>query len=77
MDILKTMWSNFGSEVMKVLPLSPFRDWISYLAAVPYLGYIKWFIPLATIAKITAAWVGAIATYYIYSTILRWLNMVE
>ena len=77
MDILKSMWSNFGSELMKVLPLSPFRDWISYLSGVPYLGYINWFIPLVTIAKITAAWVTAIATYYIYSAILRWLNMVE
>ena len=77
MDMLKSMWTNFGNEVMKVLPLSPFRDWISYLSGVPYLGYINWFIPLRTIANITAAWVTAIATYYIYSAILRWLNMVE
>ena len=71
------MWTNFGNEVMKVLPLSPFKDWISYLSNVPYLAYINWFIPMATIAKITAAWVAAIATYYIYSAILRWLNMVQ
>ena len=29
MDILKTMWTNFGKLVMDALPLSPFRDWIS------------------------------------------------
>lgn len=77
MDILKTMWTNFGKLVMDALPLSTFRDWISYLSGVPYLGYINWFIPMGTVAKITAAWVNAIFLYYAYSAILRWLKMVE
>ena len=57
--------------------LSPFRDWISELPGVPYLGYINWFNPMGTVAKITAAWVYAILLYYSYSAILRWLKMVE
>ena len=77
MDILKTMWTNFGKLVMDALPLSPFRDWISIFSSVPYLGYINWFIPMGTIAKVTAAWVHAIFLYYAYVAILRWLKMVE
>ena len=77
MDILKTMWTNFGKLVMDALPLSPFRDWISIFSSVPYLGYINWFNPMGTIAKVTAALVHAIFLYYAYSAILRWLKMVE
>lgn len=77
MDILKSMWGTFSAQLMQLLPLSPFRSWIDYLSSVPYLGYINWFIPMQTVLGITAAWVSAIATYYIYSAILRWLNMVE
>ncbi len=77
MDVLQSMWSNFVPKLMQLLPLSPFRNWIDYLSSVPYLGYINWFIPMKTVLGITAAWVSAIATYYIYSAILRWLNMVE
>lgn len=77
METLKTMWYNFVPKLMQLLPLSPFKNWISYLQGVPYLGYINWFIPMKSLIEITAAWVSAIATYYLYSAILRWLNMVE
>ena len=77
MEILKTMWFNFVPKLMQLLPLSPFKGWISYLQGVPYLGYINWFIPMKSLIEITAAWVSAIATYYLYSAILRWLNMVQ
>lgn len=77
MDILSTMWANFKQMVISVLPLSPFTDWIAYLQNVPYLGYINWFIPMKSIVTVTSVWVTAIGTYYIYSAILRWLNMVE
>ena len=71
------MWGNFKAEVIKVLPLSPFTDWIAYLSGTPYLGYINWFIPMGTIISITGVWVNAIFLYYVYSAILRWLKMVE
>lgn len=77
MDFLQTLWENFSSDVMELLPLSPFTNWISYLSGVPYLGWINWFIPMGTIVSITATWVSAIALYYVYSAILRWLRMVE
>lgn len=71
------MWASFSSSVLGLLPLSPFTDWIEYLSNVPYLGYINWFIPMGTMVKITASWIGAIAVYYIYSVILRWIKMVQ
>ena len=77
MDLSANLWDRFANSLYSLLPLSPFQQWISYLAGVPYLGYINWFIPMGTIVNITFAWVTAIGTYYIYSAILRWLNMVE
>lgn len=77
MDILKYMWATFLPLLMQVLPLSPFGSWIDYLRNVPYLGYINWFIPMKTLIEVTSSWVAAIAIYYIYSAILRWLKMVQ
>ena len=77
MDILSSMWSSFSYRLMGVLPLSPFRSWIDYLRGVPYLGYINWFIPMKTVMGVTASWIAAITTYYIFSAILRWLKMVQ
>ena len=77
MDISSSMWSSFAYHLMGVLPISPFRSWIDYLRGVPYLGYINWFIPMKTVMGVTASWIAAIATYYTFSAILRWMRMVE
>ena len=76
MDVLKELWPKFFLRLMSVLPLSPFRGWIDYLSAVPYLGYINWFIPMDKILGITVAWTSSILGYYIFSAILRWLKII-
>ena len=77
MSLFENLFTSFKALLVSVLPTSPFAGWISYLSGVPYLGWINWFIPMGTIVSITATWVSAIALYYIYSAVLRWLNMVE
>lgn len=68
-EALKGLWN--------LLPRSPFTEYISYLASVPYLGYINWFIPMGAIIKITAAWCGAILGFYTWSWALRLIKVMR
>lgn len=69
--------TQFLDTVLKVLPTSPFRDFISTLEELPYLGYLNYFVPIGTFIKIGTAWLGAIALFYLYSIVLRWIRAIE
>lgn len=77
MDSLSSLWAAFSDVLMNVLPLSPFRQYIDYLAQFPYLSWINWFIPMSSIISITATWLTAISIHYTYLFILRWLKIVS
>ena len=77
MDILSSLWGGFGSLISKILPLSPFSKYINQLSGLPYLGYLNWFIPIGTILTIFATYLGAVAIYYLYTIILRWVRAIE
>ena len=69
--------TQFLDTVLKVLPTSPFRDFINSMEELPYLGYLNYFIPIGTFIKIGTAWLGAIALFYLYSIVLRWIRAIE
>lgn len=77
MTTMMELVDKFLNFLMKVLPLSPFADFISQLETLPYLGYINYFIPIGTFLKIGVAWLGAIGLFYLYSIIMRWVRMIE
>lgn len=66
----------FAGALAKVLPLSPFQQYIESFKNLPYLGYLNWFIPVGTCIKIGAAWLSAIALFYLYSIVMRWFKMI-
>lgn len=74
---MSELLNKFLDWVLQLLPLSPFRDVIDELAALPYLGYINWLVPVGRFLKIGAAWLGAITLYYMYSIILRWIKAIR
>lgn len=74
---MKEILDKFLSLVLSVLPLSPFAGFINGLEQVPYLGYINYFIPVGTFVKIGAAWLAAIALFYLYSVVARWIKLIE
>lgn len=74
---MKELLDKFLSAVLALLPLSPFTQFIDSLEALPYLGYLNYFVPVGTFLKIGAAWLGAVALFYIYSVILRWIKAIE
>ena len=72
---------SFLNEVISMavafLPDSPIKPFISQLSAVPYLGYLNYFVPVGTFLAILQAWTAAIALYYIVMAALRWAKAIE
>ena len=74
---MKEILDKFLALIVPLLPLSPFAAYIDSLEQVPYLGYLNWFVPVGTCLKIGAAWLSAIALFYLYSVIARWIKLIE
>lgn len=76
LDSITEVVGKFGDFLLTVLPTSPFREFIDEVSDLPYLNYLNWFIPVATMIKISKAWLTAIALFYIYSIVMRWVKMI-
>lgn len=83
MDIFSSIWDwlcNFLSDCLKwiidLLPNSPFSS-LDVTPIKPYLGYINWFIPMDFILKTLTAWLIAVAGYYCWSVVLRWIKAID
>lgn len=74
---MKEILDKFLAGLLSALPLSPFTEIISSLEAMPFLGYLNWFIPVGTFLKIGSAWLTAIGLYYLYSVIARWVKLIS
>lgn len=74
---MKQMLDKLLSVILSLLPLSPFADAIDSLTQLPYLGYLNYFIPVGTCIKIGEAWLAAIALFYLYSVVARWIKLIE
>ena len=74
---MKEMLDKLLSVILNLLPLSPFASAIDSLEQLPYLGYINYFVPVGTFIKIGEAWIAAIALFYLYSVIARWIKLIE
>lgn len=70
------MMTAFAAALTKVLPLSPFQQYIKAFGSLPYLGYLNWFLPVASFIKIGLAWLGCIGLFYLYSIVMRWVKMI-
>lgn len=68
--------NKFGNFLITVLPTSPFQPYIKEVASLPYLNYLNWFIPVGTFIKIGKAWLSAVALFYLYSIVMRWVKMI-
>lgn len=76
LDFLKTVVLTICNHVLGLLPSSPFTGINQYIGSLDIWGYINWFVPVSTLLKITTAWLGAIAVYYLYLVIARWVKLV-
>lgn len=67
--------SDLAAVILYLLPDSPFTA-LSNSPVAPYLGWINWFVPIQFILNTLVAWLSAIAVYYAYSIILRWIKAI-
>lgn len=75
-DWMYKIVGDFGEMLMKVLPTSPFRSFIKSFEAPQYLGWLNWFFPVREVLSILTIWLSAIALFYIYSIVMRWIKMI-
>ena len=63
--------------LLQFLPVSPFRRAIDLVGEIPYMEEIAWFIPIEEIILILMWWGSAIAIYYGYMIVLRWVKAID
>ncbi len=62
--------------VVLLLPSSPFKM-LDNTPVKDILPYINWFVPFGFIVSTLELWLVAIAGYYLYSIILRWVKAIN
>ena len=63
--------------IFALLPDSPFLNMNIPDNVREILGYINWVVPFYMIGNTLLAWIGAIAVYYAYQTVLRWIKSIQ
>lgn len=74
---MSSFLDKFLDALLSLFPLSPFTEVINSIEKLPYLGYLNWFIPVSEILSISTAWLTAVAVYYLYSVIARWVKLIQ
>ena len=70
------VFKTFAQKLLDLLPLSPFQEFISDFASLPYLGWLNWFFPVGDCLVVMGVWLGAVGLFYLYSILMRWLKMI-
>ena len=76
LEFMMQMISNVGQWLMQLLPTSPFRDWIDALVLPDYVAWLNWFFPVHEVLIVLGIWLTAIALFYAYSIIMRWVKVI-
>ncbi|MEE0929421.1 MAG: hypothetical protein UIM53_00310 [Acutalibacteraceae bacterium] len=83
MDIFSSIWDwlcNFLSDCLKwivdLLPDSPFKA-LDNTPVKDYLPYVNYFIPVDYILDLLSFWLVAVAGYYCWSVVLRWIKAID
>lgn len=72
LDIFNTLWS----AIISFLPGSPFKAIIANLSGVPYMAELNWFFPVHECVIVFEVWLTAVALYYVYSAIMRFIKLL-
>ena len=62
---------------LSILPDSPFRGFLDNLAELPFLGYLKWIIPISDFLSLLSVWCTAVGIFYIASILLRFAKAID
>lgn len=78
-DALTSTLTAFAIHVINLLPESPFviLDELSRSEFYEWLRILNWFIPVNTFVSVLEGWLVAVAIYYVYQIVLRWVKVIE
>lgn len=69
-------WKGLLQNLINVLPTSPFAPFLDRFADLPALGWLNWFFPVRGCLQVMAAWLTAVALFYLYSVVARWVKLI-
>lgn len=75
-DTIIGIFQQFWYAILDFLPGSPFRGFISALGSVPYLEELNWFFPVGEVITVLEVWLVAVALFYTYSAIMRFIRVI-
>ncbi|RGW46214.1 hypothetical protein DWV67_16190 [Dorea formicigenerans] len=68
MSFVKEIVTTFLDWVLKLLPTSPFTQFIEACSGMPYLGWLNWFVPVGQFIAVGEAWLVAIGLFlYVFN----------
>lgn len=78
-EALTSTLTALALKVINLLPESPFviLDELSGSEFYEWLQFLNWFIPVNTFVSILEGWLVAVAIYYVYQIVLRWVKVIE
>ena len=78
-DALSDALVSFAVGVIKLFPTSPFviLEEMASSDFYEWLQMLNWFIPINTFVGILETWLSAVAVYYVYQVVLRWVEVIE
>lgn len=69
-------FQNIISQLVQLLPTSPFAQFVDDFSGLPWLGVLNWFFPVRECLIVMVAWLGAITLFYLYSVVMRWVKLI-
>lgn len=72
LGIFNQLWM----AIINFLPGSPFKAIISNLEGLPYMAELNWFFPVHECVIVIEVWLTAVALYYMYSAIMRFIKIL-
>lgn len=74
--MLESAFNFIKNIISHVLLLSPFQEFIDRFRGLPFLGWLNWFVPIGEILTVLGVYLTAVAAFYLYSIVLRWLKVL-
>ena len=65
----------FINFIINLLPKSPFQ-FLNSSSISDCLGYFNWLFPIKSMISFLEVWLVAVALYYVYSVIMRWVKLL-
>ncbi|ACL75923.1 hypothetical protein [Ruminiclostridium cellulolyticum] len=62
--------------VVQFLPDSPFQL-INNSDVQSFMGTLNWILPIGQMVAELQLWISAVAVYYIYQIVLRWIRAID